>query len=103
MRGKNHVTILLVRERYEYPFLEPPEEGRVQLPGTVGGTQEEDLVRVAGVVRSLHLLQQFGLDPPRILLLTGAPLTTDAVDLVNKDHLFRRITDKPYMILLKKY
>lgn len=81
------VRYLLIRERYKDSFLESPEEGGVEFPGTVGGTQEEDLVGQVRSVRPLHLLQKLCLDPPAVLLLSGTPLSTDTVYLIDKDHL----------------
>lgn len=78
---------LLIRERYKDSFLESPEEGGVKFPGTVGGTQEEDLVGQVRSVRPLHLLQQFRLDPAAVLLFPGTPLSADTVYLIDKDHL----------------
>jgi len=50
-------------------LVEPSEESTVQIPGTVGGTQQEDLF-LARPLSAVHLDQQLSLDSPGPLILS---------------------------------
>ena len=67
-------------------LLKPAQEGRVQFPWTIRGTQEEDLIRTTRVICPFHLFKQFRLHTPCMFLLAGTALAADTVYLVNEDN-----------------
>ena len=71
-------------ERNVYPPLKPPQECRVQLPGTVGSTEQKH--PLLHLVSSFHLMEELSLDPSSVLLLLRTPPSTDAVHLINEHH-----------------
>lgn len=63
--------------------LEAAADGGVELPGDVGGSQDEDAARV--LADAVHLHEQLRLDAPRGLGLAFASWAAQRVDFVDED------------------
>ena len=63
--------------------LEPATDGRVELPGDVGGAQDEDALGV--VPHAVHLDEEFGLDAAGGFGFAFAAGTAEGVDFVDED------------------
>ena len=75
-----------LRQRHQDALLQPAQHGGVQLPGEVGGGQDEhELVGVCA--QAVHLDEQLRLEPPAGLVLAGAlaARADQRVDLVQED------------------
>ena len=63
--------------------LKPTSDGRVQLPGDVGGAEDQNAARI--VTDAVHLNQEFRLDSSRRFRFAFAPWSAERVDFVNED------------------
>lgn len=70
-------------ERDVYSFLEPSAHGRVEAPGVVGGSEDEDLAFL--VADALHLHEELGLDSPAGLVFVVRAGRDERVYLVDED------------------
>lgn len=61
----------------------PSSDGRVELPGDVGSTENKD---AGGVVSyTIHLDKHFGFYPPASFAFAFTPSTTQSIDLIDED------------------
>jgi len=80
---KHNEASVRLRQRNVDALLESSPDGRVEDPGYVGGSKNEDAIGV--IAYALHLHQELGLDAPDAVVLVVRSRRAHRIDLVDED------------------